>query len=768
MTVPSAWLSRCRGWWPLLLLFAIPIALQLPALLGSLSPDPMYFVAAVGDSVHHHAGYPWIDPNVGYQAQALGKLSADQWLAGQIPWWNPYNGVGLPLAAEAQPGSLFLPFVLLMHFRTGGMWLELLLQLIAGGCSFALLRRLGLSPLAAFAGGLLFELNGTFAWLGAPITSPVAFLPMLLLGVEILRKRIADRSCGGWWLIPLALGWSVYAGFPEIAYINGLFAGAWILGRLEGLDRGQAWQFIRRLCVAVGAGVLLCLPLIVPMIEFIGRAFIGGHDTAFVHAVLPRTAPALSLMPWLYGPISAFSDPADLVAATWGSIGGYFTALQLFVAVIGIFCCRRKLGLCLAAWMFLCLAKTFDFRPLSDLINLVPLIKSTAFYRFAPASWEFAGCVLVALCVDRMQRREPTTAARLLAAFALIGAFTALALWLAHPAIQALAHVGGFRRYFRIACVWLGLTMSGGLLMVLRQRWRHAPVALVILLSLDACMAFALPIRSGARHLSRHEPGVAFLQQHLGMQRIYSLGPLAPNYGAYFRLAQINHNYLPVSRDWVDHVQSHLDAGADPIIFNGSFGAAGKNRDAIEALKRNPEAYEALGVRYVAAPAGTNPFADTALPARDVSAAARSVYQGADMSIYELPHAAPYFETSGDVCTLRVIDRLTLVSQCPSAARLIRREAFYPGWSVAIDGIRAELLRAGDLFQSVDLPAGTHQAVFRYEPSHAWWILAGLVAGIAAWLAALAAELKRKCKTQPGLDSSSAITMASSRPSRAG
>lgn len=215
-------------------------------------------------------------------------------------------------------------------------------------------------------------------------------------------------------------------------------------------------------------------------------------------------------------------------------------------------------------------------------------------------------------------------------------------------------------------------------------------------------------------------------------------------------------------------MQNHLDAGADPIIFNGSFGAAGKNRDAIEALKRNPEAYEALGVRYMSAPAGTNPFADTALPARDVSAAARSVYQGADMSIYELPHAAPYFETSGDVCTLRVIDRRTLVSHCTSATRLIRREAFYPGWSVAIDGIRAELRRAGDLFQSVDLPAGTHQVVFRYEPSHAWWILAGLVAGIAAWLAALPAELKRKCKTQPGLDSSSAITMASSRPSRAG
>ncbi len=161
-------------------------------------------------------GMPWIDPNVGYQAHALGKLSADLLLHGQLPWWNPYNGVGLPLAAEAQPASLFLPFVLLYHFREGFMWVEVLLQILAGICTYAFLRKMRLTELAAVTGGVLYEFNGTFAWHGAPIIGPIAFLPMLLLGVEQLIQRTREGRSGGWWLIPIALAWSIYAGFPRL------------------------------------------------------------------------------------------------------------------------------------------------------------------------------------------------------------------------------------------------------------------------------------------------------------------------------------------------------------------------------------------------------------------------------------------------------------------------------------------------------------------------------------------------------------------------
>lgn len=127
------------------LLVVLPILLHLPFLLGILSTAPLTFVGQVGEHAAFRQGTPWIDPNNGIKSQALGKLSANLWLSGQVPWWNPYNGVGLPLTAGAQPASLFLPFVLFYHFRSGGLWVDILLLIIAGLSTCAVLHLCGAS-----------------------------------------------------------------------------------------------------------------------------------------------------------------------------------------------------------------------------------------------------------------------------------------------------------------------------------------------------------------------------------------------------------------------------------------------------------------------------------------------------------------------------------------------------------------------------------------------------------------------------------------------
>lgn len=607
--------GRLREHAPLLILLALPILLNFPALTGILSPDPMAFVGAVGIAGKHFLpGTPWIDPNVGFQGQALGKLSADMWLSGHIPWWNSYNGVGLPLAAEAQPASLFLPFVLLMHFQAGGAWVEMLMQIIAGLCAYALLRRLELTRLAAFAGAMVFELNGTFGWLGAPITTPVAFLPMLILGIEHLRARVAADARGGWLLIPVALAWSIYAGFPETAYIDGLFAGFWSMSRLVGLTTPRKAAFLRRLCMATFVGILLATPLIVPFAEYVGRAYVGGHDNVFAHARLAGSTLAQMLAPGLYGPIFAFDDPSHQIAANWGNIGGYFTALEFFVVLLGFVFCRRWLYAALLTWMLLCVAKTFDVRPLSDLINLVPMIKSAAFYRYSPPSWEFAGAVLIALTIDGMQRRISVSNGGLMACFAMIGIAIMAALGPARELVKTLLGNPAYAPFHSMAIGWLALSVTAAVLVaMLHGRWRHVPLAFVALLTLDACVAFALPVGSGLGRLSSHQGGVAFLQAHAGQQRVYSIGPLAPNYGGYFRIAQINHNYLPVSLDWTQYVHDQLDPDAHPILFTGNFGETAGNHAAM-LLNTKQAALEELGVRYVLAPAGDDPFLSATTP----------------------------------------------------------------------------------------------------------------------------------------------------------
>ncbi|WP_431270050.1 hypothetical protein [Dankookia sp. P2] len=147
---------------PIFLLVSIPLLANAFPLVTGWSADPRYFVSglSVGPQDSLLPGLPgWIDPHAGLTLESLGGLAAAEWLRGTIPWWNPYSGLGLPLAAEMQPGALFLPFVLLLSFGQGVILLKIVMQAIAGLATYALLRQLGLTRTAALIGGICYQLQ---------------------------------------------------------------------------------------------------------------------------------------------------------------------------------------------------------------------------------------------------------------------------------------------------------------------------------------------------------------------------------------------------------------------------------------------------------------------------------------------------------------------------------------------------------------------------------------------------------------------------------
>jgi hypothetical protein len=871
-------MSSSFAFWALLIL---PILVRLPQLLGWSNVDPLVFVGAIGDTAKLPAGTPWIDPNVGFQAQALGKLAAEQWLSGQVPWWNSFNGVGLPLAAEMQPGAFFLPFVLLYHFRLGFVWVAMLMQIIAGMCTYAVLRKIELTRFAALIGALLFELNGTFAWHGEPIIAPVAFLPMLLLGVELVFERVRQKQAGGWALVAISLAWSIAAGFPETAYINGLFVALWVLFRLPDLPGQQRLSFLYKLAFAVCVGVACSLPLIIPFAEYLSRAFVGSHDGNFAHVALPAASAAVSLMPALYGPPFAFNDPASAISITWESIGGYFTLLQFTLALLAIQLAPRRITAALLLWLTICLCKTYDIRPISDFINLLPMVKSADLHRYSPPSWEFAATVLVAMGIDSLRRGNLPSVRRTLATFSIALCVAVLAIWLAREPISALLNARPSAHYIRVALTWFVLSLTCGLACILwLKSRRYALHALALLLVLDAAAAYAIPMRSRALDVQRHEQGIAFLQSHTGVQRVYGLGQMAPNYGAFFQVAQINHNYLPLSNDWLQYIHQHLDPAADPITFNGYAPRDSGFGSAMDQLRQRLPAYEELGVKYVLAPAGVNPFAeklamqgdgskvhralaldnnqvatvhwripaesrprevnkvsvlvgtygghsdgqlnaeicldektcvsgkrsatesqdnalfalpldhtltipssnqasfipvtvrftytgatqplaiwlsglnqdqvglislegstDSAIPtmALDLKDDQKSfhthlAYDGQDISVYELTDAKPYFEITQGHCALQPTTRNSVQADCASPATLLRREAFYPGWTASVDGQTQAVTPA-------HVGAGQHNIAFNYRPTHYWIIVTGFSLGLLAIVISLLQEI---------------------------
>ena len=130
---------------PLAIIGVAILVVNLPTLLNLVTRNPVQLFAYLQSSSGQQVipGSSIIDPNAGYITMAMGHLAAMDWLHGHIPWWNPYEGLGSPLAGEMQAAAFF-PLVLLLEGSVGFVVFHIALELIAGYATYFLLRRLDL------------------------------------------------------------------------------------------------------------------------------------------------------------------------------------------------------------------------------------------------------------------------------------------------------------------------------------------------------------------------------------------------------------------------------------------------------------------------------------------------------------------------------------------------------------------------------------------------------------------------------------------------
>lgn len=585
----------------------------LPVVALGLTTNPLYFDSGLATQITKGPlpGTPSIDPNVGHTTQALGRLSANEWLRGNVPWWNPYAGVGLPLAAEMQSESFFLPFVLLLHFEKGIIYLHLVLQIIAGLGTLALLLQLRLGVVAAFLGGLLYAFNGTFAWFGHGGIMPLPFLPFLLLGIEKSFQTAGEKKRGGWALIALAIAYSIYSGFPETAYINGLLALSWAVLRCFAIAPHYRWAFVTKVITGGVAGILLSGPLLIPFFEYLQHSAVSHNN--FSDAGLPKSSLLQLVLPYVYGPINAFigADQRNELLVDWGNIGGYFGVTLVFLALLGLRkdAHERGLRILLMICAALLVARSVNFVGTNALFRLIPGMNFVAVFRYGSAASEMAFAILAAFAVDDWRRGAGLTKTRVLASAAATSFFVLIGFVFAKPLIGRMLSMGKVYRPWLI-----GSLLCAGLLLVCATiLCAGAPnakrVALLLAVVSTECIGmYALPLLSGLRGASIDSSSVAFLRSHLGHQRAYALGTMHPNYGSYFQVPFINYLSLPVSDTWVNHIRRKLDPDIDGVVFSGDYPGPLTARGT--ALRMNRAEFEGTGVRYVIAPHETDPFAN--------------------------------------------------------------------------------------------------------------------------------------------------------------
>ncbi|SAK71610.1 Bacterial membrane protein YfhO [Caballeronia fortuita] len=708
-----------------ILVFA-PILARAPLLLGLLIADPALLYGGLADGLR--AGplggfppFPTIDPNIAFTSHALGHRAALDVLGRHIPWWNHFEGVGTPLVGEMQAAALF-PLTWLLVFDNGQLYMHITLQIISGLATWALLRRIGCSKLAAVAAALAFEFNGTYAWLANAVINPIPFLPLTLLGIELLHERVARAKAGGYALLSTGLAASLYAGFPEVAYLNGLLILVWTLVRSAALPSADRWIFLRRVVIGGIAALAISAPVLVPFFDFLPLANTGGHEGSGFESI--HLSPGLlvgTLAPYAFGAIFQLPEHAGY----WGAVGGYAGCVLVALAFAGAAGhAHRGLRIALVLWVVVTVGISYGFPGSSVIVKIVPGLKVAAYFRYLPPSWEFALCVLAGFALTDVAREGGSRALRIAVAFVALAVVAAI--WTTYRHGMSLHGRLALGSAIFVAVIVLAMAALAWRARTGETRRR----ALAVLLALEAVVYFVIPTLSAPSRGTVVLDGVRYLQKNLGMQRFVTLGPVQPNYGAYYGIASINHNDLPIPRAWTDYVERHLDSNAPPILFTGSSRQDPAGPSAADQLIANLDAYRRVGVRYVLAPKealGLPAFASLARHAGAPDASLEPVFDDKVMRVFELSNPAPYFSAPG--CTLIANARNSVDADCENASTLTRLELFMRGWHASVNGEAARIGQTGEIFQRVALPPGRSAVRFEFVPPFMNWAWTAFVIG---------------------------------------
>lgn len=672
--------------------------------------SPLWWTAGISSRVClWTCGLPSVDPNVGFITQPLGHLAAMDLVHGHLPWWNYFEGMGQPLAGEMQSSALF-PLVLLFVFPAGLLLFHLSLQIIAGASTYLLLRRLGVGATLATLGGALFALNGTFAWIGNDVINPIAFLPLLVLGIEISLHHAGASWWRGWSVLAIAVALSIYAGFPEMAYLDGLLALGWAATRIFSVERTRRGGAVARLTLGGAVGAALSLPVLVAFGDFLQNANVGAHAAKGLSIATTSPDSLLLLVnPYLGGALfgGSGSTPHHLL--------GYFTASVVVFALAGVVGARlRPLRWFLAGWLSAVLAGALGILEVRRVWNLIPGMGEVAFTRYIWPTAEFAVIVLAVLGLSDIiefaaSRRLAKWAQWSVAAVAVAGV----------GLIAPLAgHTSGSNRAGAVAMIlvpFATLTVIGvGLRFAGATAFRRLVVTVIVL---ESFAYFMVPTFRSPTSISVDTGTVHYLQQHLGTNRFISLGVLNPNWGSQYAINEINAIDLPSPMSFTNFVKSELAPSIkDSRIFILPFTVADQNEVAAHITK-----YESLGVAYLLAPRKVLTTSLTAIGMTPVARDAHTV-------LYRLAHPANFYTTVTGACVLTHVTIDHLDADCPHATSLTRRELWMNGWTAHVNNATVPITSTDGLDETIDLPAGHSRVSFDYLPPHER--LAGTLAGL--------------------------------------
>ncbi len=370
---------------------------------------------------------------------------------GTVPLWNPYAGLGMPLAANAQSAVLSPLTAPALAFPEQRVWNAVILfRLLVGalGC-LVLLLLLGARPAAATGAALLYGLAPMFTRWAPQVSMSVEVLaPWLLAAILALVRRPGPLRFAAVAGLTAA---AAYGGQPEVLACLAYLGAGW--GLYWWWREGRSGRVLAELAGAALCGALLAAPQIVPTLEYL-RIAADSHGgelgtTRLALSDLDALVRRKGLQPELLG------FPLAIVAGL-GAIGW-----------------RRRIAgtgpLCVAAGVWA--LRSLD-TPLASLVSWLPGLDRVNVPRYGELVLGLAAAALAAGALARLRR--PTVA---------MGGIVAVVLaqvWLLHPPRQFAVPVDPFQPLPSLAAVQRGLQPGERLAAIGRNVRPQLPSALAI------------------------------------------------------------------------------------------------------------------------------------------------------------------------------------------------------------------------------------------------------------------------------------------------
>ncbi len=311
--------------------------------------------------------------------------------SGQLPLWNPYSALGMPLAFDWQSASFSVPAVVgyLFPLRLS-FTVEVFLTLVIGGAgAYVLGRVLRLGGLACIFLGSVFELSGPMlGWLGWPVSAVFSWSGWLFAAaLLVVRGRHRVRYIS---FLAVVLAAMIYVGQAEILTIIALallvFLIALMLLRLSVFGgEGPIRRPTLDLVLAGIAGSALGAPLILPGLQVISgsqRAVPGGDPAELISG-----NPPLPVHNLIHLAFQGF-DGLPIAGNTWfGYVEGYSETaayvgvIVLVLAALGAAMRRRRPVVTAFAAVVVCAGAAAFVPPVVSVLYRLPVVGTILWQR---------------------------------------------------------------------------------------------------------------------------------------------------------------------------------------------------------------------------------------------------------------------------------------------------------------------------------------------------------------------------------------------------